>query len=100
MPCDLQPGIGVLECSHSADTGLVLRGNQRFENIKVRRLHARPEPELHILGKLADLWNQPPQNVACKDDSRWLIATKIFVAGAFGTGDKFRNDLLGVGNSW
>ena len=63
-----------IECPRNRGrlTTRVLRVNEFFKNIKMRRFDACAEPISHASWKLSDFGNDPLQQIASQDDGGWF----------------------------
>ena len=78
MARNLESGVGELECSAAVIAARVLRADEFFEDIEMRALEARPQSVADIFWKLADLGDDPTQDVAREDHGRRFFKTRFF----------------------
>ena len=64
MARNLESGVGELECSSTVIAARVLRADEFFEDIEMRAFEPRPQAVADIFWKLADLGDDPAQDVA------------------------------------
>ncbi len=86
MSRDLETDVRKFERAAALAAARVLGADEFFEDIEMRAFEPRAEAEADILRELADLWDDPAEDVARKDHGRGFFKTGFFGAGAFGAG--------------
>jgi len=88
MTRHLQSAICIIQRTRSIRTTRVLRVNEFFENVQMRRFDATSQPVSNTARKLADFGNDPLQQIASQDDGSW------FGWWCCGCGHRFWHNLL------
>ena len=68
MTRHLQSAICIIQRTRSICAARVLRVDEFFKNIQMRRFDATSQPVSNSSGKLSDFWNDPLQQIASQDD--------------------------------
>jgi len=88
MTRHLQSAICIIQRTRTIRAARVLRVNEFFENVQMRRFDATSQPVSHTARKLSDFGNDPLQQIASQDDGGW------FGWWCCGCGHRFWHNLL------
>ena len=88
MTRHLQSAICIIQRTRAIRAARVLRVNEFFENVQMRRFDATSQPVSHTARKLSDFGNDPLQQIASQDDGGW------FGWWCCGCGHRFWHNLL------